>query len=57
MDQLAKRNLTQAQQGVVTNINSFISSSQEAEKKNDMKLADALADRALILAKDLLNGK
>jgi hypothetical protein len=29
----------------------------EAEKKGDMKFADALANRALILARDLLNAK
>jgi hypothetical protein len=42
---------------VVTNINSFLASSIDAERRGDVKLADALAERAQILAKDLANGK
>jgi hypothetical protein len=57
LDQLGRRQLNSAQQGVVTNIRSFLVSSGDAEKRGDMKLADALADRAQILARDLINGK
>jgi hypothetical protein len=57
VEQLAKRNLTLAQRNVIATINSFIASSLEADKKGDVKVADALAERAQILAKDLLNGK
>ena len=44
-------------QAVITNINSLLASSVDAERRGDMKLADALADRAQVLAKDLINGK
>jgi len=57
LDQLQRRNLSQAQRSVATNISSLLTSSFEAEKRNDMKLADALASQALISARDLINGK
>jgi len=57
VDQFARRNRTPAQDELLTSIKSFVESSGAAEKRNDMKLADALAERALIKAKDLLNGR
>jgi hypothetical protein len=58
LDQLGRRpQLSSAQKRVVTDINSFIASSKEAEARGDMKLATALAENARILAKDLTNGK
>jgi hypothetical protein len=48
---------TKAQQSVVSNIRRFVSLSDEAEKRNDMRQADALAERAQILARDLQHGK
>ena len=41
----------------ITAIKSFMDQSLEAESKGDMRQADTLADRAQILAKDLINGK
>jgi hypothetical protein len=41
------------QRTAVANILSLVSLSDEAEKRNDMRQADSLADRALILARDL----
>jgi hypothetical protein len=55
--QVSKRRLTQPQHVVVTNIRNFLALSEEAEKRNDMRQADALAERAQILARDLQNGK
>jgi hypothetical protein len=57
LDQLQRRPLNTTQQGVVTNIKSLLAASADAEKRTDMKSADALADRAQILARDLINGK
>jgi len=57
LDQLGRRNLNNTQRGVITNINSLVASSNDAERRTDMKLADALAERAQILARDLINGK
>ena len=57
VDQLSRRNLNSTQRNSITLINSLMASSTDAEKRADMKLADALAERAQILARDLLNGK
>src|SRR5262249_30922445 len=59
LDQLTHRTpqLSAAEREVVTRINSLLTASQDAEKKNDMKGADNLADRAQVLAKDLVNAK
>jgi hypothetical protein len=57
-DQYSKRpKLTPAQEEVLSQIKSFIESSQAAEKRGDMKTADALAERAQIKARDLVNGR
>jgi hypothetical protein len=55
--QMNRRRLTAAQHVVMTNIQNFLALSEEAEKRNDMRQADALAERAQILARDLQNGK
>jgi hypothetical protein len=57
LTQLKTRRLNRAQNNVLASINSFVTLSDEAEKHNDMRQADALAERAQILARDLLNGK
>jgi hypothetical protein len=57
VDQLARRQLSAANTELVNKINSLIASSLDAEKKGDMKTADLLAERAQILAKDLLNAR
>jgi hypothetical protein len=57
LEQLGRRQLNNIQKGVIININSFLASSLDAEKRGDMKLADVLADRAQVLARDLVNGK
>ncbi len=52
-----RRSLTSKQQSVAASIRSFIALSEQAEKYNDMRQADALAERAQILAKELQSGK
>ena len=42
---------------MVASIRSFVALSEQAEKYNDMRQADALAERAQILAKELQSGK
>ena len=56
LEQLGKH-LTSAQQNVATTIRSFVALSEEAEKHDDPRQADALAERAQILAKELQGGK
>jgi hypothetical protein len=57
LDQLGRRQLTGAEQNVVATIRNFLALSEEAEKHNDSRQADALAERAQILAKELQSGK
>jgi hypothetical protein len=54
---LKSRHLSKAQQNVLSSIHSFVGLSDEAEKRNEMRQADVLAERAQILARDLQNGK
>ena len=49
--------MTGDQQKVADTIRSFLSLSEDAEKHNDMRQADALAERAQILAKELQSGQ
>ncbi|HLI86586.1 MAG TPA: hypothetical protein VKV17_21950 [Bryobacteraceae bacterium] len=47
------RHLTYEQRGLVARIQSFLQQSEDAQKRNDWRQANALADRALVLAKEL----
>lgn len=51
-----KRRLNREQRSVVTRIQSFLQQSDEAEKRSDWRQADALAERAQVLAKELSSG-
>jgi hypothetical protein len=53
LDQARAKGLTKRQQTVVEHIESFVKMSDQAQGKGDMRNADALAERALVLAKDL----
>ena len=57
LDRVSRRRLTHTQENVVKSIRTFLTLSEEAEKRNDIRQADALAERAQILARDLSNGK
>ncbi|HEY1497673.1 MAG TPA: hypothetical protein VGF49_24120 [Candidatus Solibacter sp.] len=57
LDQLNKRRPIRGQQVIVNDIRNFMALSEEAEKRNDIRQADAFAERAQILARDLQNGK
>jgi len=57
LEQVSRRRLTAAQQNVVATVRSFLALSEEAGKHNDPRQADALAERAQILAKELQSGK
>jgi hypothetical protein len=57
LEQLGRRQMSGTQQNVMATIKSFLTLSEEAEKHNDMRQADALAERAQILAKELQSGK
>jgi outer membrane biosynthesis protein TonB len=57
LDQLSRRQLTGAEQNVAATIRNFLALSEEAEKHNDPRQANSLAERAQILAKELQSGK
>jgi len=57
LETLAKRGLARNQTNTVSTIRNFLTLSEDAEKRNDLRQADALAERAQILARDLQNGK
>jgi hypothetical protein len=48
---------TNNQERAVAEINQFLKQSEQAESTGDMRLADQLAERAYILAKELQSGK
>jgi hypothetical protein len=56
LDQFARR-MNATQQKLADTIRSFLTLSEEAEKRNDPRQADALAERAQILAKELQSGR
>jgi hypothetical protein len=57
LEQLKNRSLNSSQRSVFDAITSFVASSVEAENNGDMRQADALAERAQILATELMSGK
>ena len=57
LNQANNRRQTTLQKGVVRTIRSFMDLADDAEKHGDVRQADALAERAQILAKELQGGK
>ena len=56
LDPALTRKLTSQQSAVVSRIQSFLQQSEEAEKRGDWRQADALAERAQILAREFQGG-
>ena len=56
LDQAQSRSLSRDQRAVISRIQTFLQQSDDAQKKGDMRLADALAQRAQVLARELQNG-
>lgn len=52
-----RRHMTRHQQSKVTLIRGFLKGSEDAERSGDMRQADALAERAQILLRELQNGQ
>jgi hypothetical protein len=57
LEVLSKRRLSVSQRNDLASIKSFLAQSDEYEKKNEMRMADLLAEKAQILARNLLNGR
>jgi hypothetical protein len=57
LQQIARRRLNRSEQDVAASIRNFLALSEDAEKRGDMRQADALAERAQILAKELQSGQ
>ena len=56
LQQLSRRRLNPSQQEMAASIRNFLALSEDAERHNDMRQSDALAERAQILAKELQSG-
>jgi hypothetical protein len=56
LEQAQARALSRDQRAVFLRIQTFVQQSDDAQKKGDMRLADALAQRAQVLARELQNG-
>ena len=56
LEQAQARVLSRDQRAVRLRIEAFLQQSDDAQKKGDMRLADALAQRAQVLARELQNG-
>jgi hypothetical protein len=57
LEQAKGRRLNTEQKKVVSRILAFVSQAEDAEKRGDMRQADAFAERGLVLAKDLAGGQ
>lgn len=57
LDQMRNRRLNARQQDEVSRIRSFLQLSDKAEAENDIRRADALAERAEVLVGELKNGR
>jgi hypothetical protein len=57
LDKMRSHRLNANQKTLRTSIESFLGLSEQAEKRNDMRSAQALAERALVLARELQGGK
>jgi hypothetical protein len=57
LDQAQARRLNGDERNLVSRIQSFVKLSDDAEKRGDMREADALAERAQILSRELQSGK
>jgi hypothetical protein len=56
LEQAQPKGLSREQREIVTRIQSFVQLSDEAEKRGDMRQADALAERGQLLARELQSG-
>jgi len=57
LEQVRAHRLTTDQKKILTRVHTFVAQSDDAEKRGDMRQADALAERGLLLAKELGGGK
>lgn len=57
LDSAGRRRLNRHQQNTVERIQAFLKDSDDAEARGDMREADALAERAQILLRELQNGQ
>lgn len=57
LDTAGRRRLNRRQQNTVERIQAFLKDSDDAEGRGDMREADALAERAQILLRELQNGQ
>ena len=57
LQQASRRNLTDGDRGIMDRVRSFLQLSDQAATRGDMRQADSLSDRAMVLARDLRNAR
>jgi hypothetical protein len=57
LEQVGARRLSKSQQIAVRDIRNFVKLSDDYEKRNEMRQADAMAEKAQLLARNLPHGK
>jgi hypothetical protein len=57
LEQARAHHLTTDQKKMAIRVHAFVTQSDDAEKRGDMRQADAFAERGLVLAKDLAGGQ
>lgn len=57
LEQARGQRLSTAQRSLKSSIESFVKTSEDAERRNDARSADSLAEKALVLARELQGGK
>jgi hypothetical protein len=57
LDQMKGQRLNNPQRSLRSSIEQFLKLSEDAERRNDARVADALAERALVLARELQGAK
>ena len=57
LDQAEARKMSESQRAMVARIRTFVQQSDEAEGRGEMRLADALAERAQVLVRELQGGR
>jgi hypothetical protein len=57
LDQMKGQRLSSAQKNLQSSVEQFLKLSEDAERRNDARGADALAERALVLARELQGAK
>ena len=57
LQQASRRNLTDGDRGIVERVHSFLQLSDQAASRGELRQADSLSERALVMARELRNAR